>query len=93
MKHVYNRFGAGQSDVMSVITEAVRGVSAKARDVEISPELSLLEDLALDSLDLVAVVLHLQDHFQIEIDPDEIPNLHHVSDLVATLDKHRRTAA
>jgi acyl carrier protein len=78
---------------MSVITEAVRGVSAKARDVEISPETSLIEDLALDSLDLVAVVLQLQDHFQIEIDPDDLPTLRSVGDLITSLDKHRRAAA
>ena len=38
----------------------------------ITPDSLLLEDLALDSLDLVAVVIQLQDQFQVEIDPDEI---------------------
>ena len=93
MNQVSHRPDPAQSHVMSVITEAVRGVSAKARDVEISPETSLIEDLALDSLDLVAVVLQLQDHFQIEIDPDDLPTLRSVGDLITSLDKHRRAAA
>jgi acyl carrier protein len=93
MKQVTNTPGATNSDVMSILTDAVRSISAKARDVDISPEASLIDDLALDSLDLVAVVLRLQDHFQIEIDPDELPLLRSVGDLVASLDKHLRTAA
>jgi acyl carrier protein len=93
MKQLPNKMGAAPSDVMSVIAEAVRGVSAKAKDIVISPESSLIEDLALDSLDLVAVVLRLQDHFQIEIDPDELPTMRSVGDLIASLDKHFRSAA
>ncbi len=45
----------------------------------------MLEDLALDSLDLVAVVLRLQDHFQVEIDADAIPSMKRVADLAASL--------
>lgn len=93
MKHVRNRLGSAESDALSVIAEAVRSVSAKAREVEILPQSSLIEDLALDSLDLVAVVLYVQDHFQIEIDPDEIPTMRCVADLIASLDKQIRSAA
>jgi acyl carrier protein len=91
MKQVPTQLGVAEA--MTVIAEAVRSVSAKARDIEISSQTSLVEDLALDSLDLVAVVLRLQDHFQIEIDPDELPAMRYVGDLMASLDKQVPTAA
>jgi len=80
-------------DVMTIIAEAIRGVSAKARGMTLSPDSLLLEDLALDSLDLVAVIVELQDRFAIEIDPDEIPALRTVGDLAASLQRHVRSAA
>jgi acyl carrier protein len=79
--------------MMAIITDAVRSVSAKARESTLTPDSLLLEELALDSLDLVAVILRLQDHFQVEIDPDEIPALRSVGDLVASLTRHLRAAA
>jgi acyl carrier protein len=82
-----------QSDLIAVISEAIRSISAKAREVAISPATLLLEELALDSLDLVAVILQIQDHYQVEIDPDEIPNLRCVDDLVKSVTNHLRAAA
>ena len=80
-------------DVTSAIAETIRGVSARARGMAITPESRLLEDLALDSLDLVAVVIQLQDRFDVEIDPDELPSIQTVGDLAASLHRHVRSAA
>jgi len=80
-------------DVTTAIAEAIRGASAKARGMPITPDSLLLEDLALDSLDLVAVIIELQDRFAIEIDPDEVPSLRTVRDLAASLDRQVRSAA
>jgi acyl carrier protein len=85
--------GSQPLDVIAVIAETIRTVSAKARQTSISPDSLLLEDLALDSLDLVAVILQLQDRFQVEIDPDEIPKLSSVSDLLVSLTRQLRAAA
>jgi acyl carrier protein len=82
-----------ESDVFEVISEAIRSVSPAARQAAIAPSSLLLEELALDSLDLVAVILRLQDHYQVEIDPDEIPEMRHVADLVQSLNKQLRVAA
>jgi acyl carrier protein len=81
------------ADVLTAIAETVQSVSAKARGMAIGAQSRLLEDLALDSLDLVAVVLQLQDQFAIEIDPDEISSIHTVGDLAASLHRHVRAAA
>ena len=40
-----------------------------------------MEDLAIDSLDLVDVVLQIQDEFDIAIEDDDVPNLRRVADL------------
>jgi acyl carrier protein len=80
-------------DVTAVIAETIRGISARAREVAITADSRLLEDLALDSLDLVAVVIGLQDRFAVEIDPDELPELLTVGDLAGALHRHARSAA
>jgi acyl carrier protein len=94
MKQTINMAGSPpHAEVIAIITDAIRTVSAKARDVAITPQSLLLEELSLDSLDLVAVILQLQDHFQVEIDPDEITNVRRVDDLAVSLTKQIRAAA
>jgi acyl carrier protein len=93
MKATVNRTTAGPFEMMDVIAEIIRSISARARAATITADSLLLEDLALDSLDLVAVILRAQDHFEVEIDPDEITELRSVSDLVASLTEHLRRAA
>ncbi len=93
MKPMTNLIGPHQADLNSVVIEAIRSVSPRARQMLIKPESLLLEELALDSLDLVAVILQIQDRFQVEIDPDEIPGLRSVEDLVASVTNLLRAAA
>jgi acyl carrier protein len=85
--------GSARPDILSAIAESIRTVSPRARGATIRPDSRLLEELALDSLDLVAVILQLQDQFQVEIDPDEITALQTVADLAASLAKLLRRAA
>jgi acyl carrier protein len=93
MNPTSNGTGLQSCEVMTIIIATIRAISAQARAVPITPDSRLLDDLALDSLDLVAVILRLQDHFQVEVDPDEIPGLKSVADLVASLDRQLRVAA
>jgi acyl carrier protein len=93
METTANRVASLPFNVMDIISEAIRSVSARARLTTIGSDSLLLEDLALDSLDLVAVILRLQDEFGVEIDPDEITEMRTVSDLVASLDRQVRAAA
>jgi acyl carrier protein len=93
MNPTSDRAGSQASDMMPIIVATIRAISAQARAVTITPDSLLLEELALDSLDLVAVILRLQDHFQVEVDPDDIPSLRSVGDLVASLDRQLRWAA
>ena len=93
MKPMTNLIGPQQSGLIAFVIEAIRAVSPKARQIPITPDSLLLEELALDSLDLVAVILQIQDRFQVEIDPDEIPNLRCVEDLVTSVTNHLHAAA
>ena len=93
MKSTTNLIGPHHTALITIVTDAIRSVSAKAREVQITPSSLLLEELALDSLDLVAVILRIQDHFQVEIDADEIPNLRCVDDLITSLTNLLRAAA
>ena len=93
MKRALDGPSSPAGDARDVIAHAIRSVSAKARDAVITAESLLFEELALDSLDLVAVILQIQDHFQVEIEPDEIPSMRRVADLVACLRKYVRGAA
>jgi acyl carrier protein len=93
MKPMTNLMGSERNELIAVVGDAIRSVSAKSRTASITPGSLLLEDLALDSLDLVAVIVYIQDHFGVEIDPDEIPNLRSVDDLVASLKSQLQAAA
>src|SRR5262245_28323778 len=87
MKPTIERAGPQSCDMMPIVSATIRAISAQARAVAITPDSLLLEELALDSLDLVAVILRLQDHFQVEVDPDEILALKSVADLLASLER------
>jgi acyl carrier protein len=93
MKTTISPAGHSTDNLATAIAQVIRSVSAKARGAAITTDSLLMEDLALDSLDLVAVVIQLQDQFHVEIDPDEIPSIRTVGDLAASLDRQVRSAA
>ena len=59
--------------------------------VPIDANSRLVEDLAIDSLDLIQLILQLQDHFEIVIEEDAVPNLCRVADLAAYLSERRES--
>ena len=94
MKPMTNLIGSHQTDVIAAVSEAIRSCLRPARGKHRSHLAHcFLKSLALDSLDLVAVILQIQDRFQVEIDPDEIPNLRCVGDLIASVDNQLKAAA
>jgi acyl carrier protein len=79
--------------LLGVVSEMIRSVSAKARDRVITAESLLLEELSLDSLDLVRVIMLMEDRYGVAIDLDEVPNMKCVSDLARTLGRELEAAA
>jgi acyl carrier protein len=75
--------------LLEVITTAVRSVSKRTTTMVITPNSLLVEDLILDSLDLVGVLMKLEDHYGFKIELDEVPNIRTVADLGAHVDKLR----
>ena len=55
------------------------------RGLAIGPETRLVEELDLDSIDLVGVTMRLEDRFHVEIDVQDIKHFRCVSDLMAQL--------
>jgi acyl carrier protein len=76
--------------VVEVAALVRRAAKIPAR-VAIGPESRLIEDLAIDSLDLVSLILEFQDQFDVVIDDDAVPNLCSVGDIVACLTASRET--
>ncbi len=79
--------------LMAQITAAVRKVARVPRDVPITAETSLIDDLRIDSLDLFAVVLEVQDRYNIVFEVEDMPRLERVGDLAACVAAHRGVAA
>jgi len=69
----------------------VRRAAKIPRRVPISAESLLFDDLRIDSLDSLAVILQLQDQFEVVIEEDAVPHLCRVADLVAYLAERRES--
>lgn len=81
------------TELFPVVIDLIHSVSAKAKQVDITPESLLLEELALDSLDLVRVIMLVEDRYHIAIDLDEVPKMKRVIDLTTILGRELRSAA
>jgi acyl carrier protein len=75
------------------VTAIVRRSAKIPAKVAIRPESRLVEDLAIDSLDLVSLVLQIQDDFDVVLDEDAVPNLCRVADIVEYLAASREGMA
>lgn len=67
--------------LLDVISGAIRSVNKRTQTMAITAGSRLVDDLALDSLDLVGVLMKLEDHYQIKIELDEVPNIETVAEL------------
>ncbi len=81
-----------ESPQIAAVVDVIRRVTKIPPCVRITGESRLVEDLAIDSLDLVGVILQLQDHFDVVIEEDAVPNLCRVADLAAYMDERRGSA-
>ncbi len=74
-----------QACMLADVCEIVRKSAKIPSNVLIHASSRLVEDLAIDSLDLIQLILHVQDHFEIVIEEDAVANLCRVADLAAYL--------
>jgi len=81
------------TELTDAIAAMIRTVSAKARQVRITSETLLVEELELDSLDLVRVLMLIEDCYHVAIDLDEVPKMRQVRDLAMVSTRKSRSAA
>ena len=79
--------------LMAQLTKSIRSVARVPKEVAITAETRLFDDLQIDSLDLFAVLVEVQDHFNVLIDVEEMPDLNRVGDLAAFVSARRNHAA
>ena len=66
--------------------EKIRQIIADALSLdesEVTPDMSISEDLGIDSLDLVDLAMALEDEFDIMVSDDELATLKTVRDIAA----------
>ncbi len=78
--------------------EVLRGISEVARDhlalaQELRPEMTLIEDLRLDSLRLLTLAVEVENRFRIRLEPDEEATIATVGDLVTIVERKLRPEA
>ena len=73
-----------QEKVIQLISDATKIDIAK-----IKPETSFVDDLNLDSLDIVELMMKMEDEFGIEIPEEEAEGLKKVSDVISYLEKKK----
>ena len=81
------------STLVTEVIDAVRAVAKIPAQTLITAESRLVDDLAIDSLDLVGVFLAIQDHFDIAIDDEDVPNLQRIADLAEYVANRRGSLA
>ena len=71
-----------QDKVMKLISDATKVDLAK-----ITPDTSFVDDLNLDSLDIVELMMKMEDEFGVEIPEEDAEGLKKVKDIVDYLEK------
>jgi acyl carrier protein len=79
--------------LVAEVAGIVRQAAKVPPHVILGAESRLVEDLAIDSLDLVGVLLAIQDHFDIAVEDDVVPSLRRIVDLADYVAKNRGLAA
>ena len=69
-----------QEKVIKLISDAT-----KVDLMKINPDTSFVDDLNLDSLDIVELMMKMEDEFGVEIPEDETENLKSIGDIVTYL--------
>ena len=81
------------ASLLGEVIEVVRIAGKVSPSITVDADKRLVDDLGIDSLDLVGVLLSIQDQYDVVIDDDDVPKLLRVSDLAAYVARNREKAA
>jgi acyl carrier protein len=70
-----------QTGLITELAGIIRRVAKVKPHLPITAETRLVDDLAIDSLDLVAIILQIQEDFDVVIDDEAVQHLCRVADL------------
>ncbi len=76
-----------QTELISVIQKLTK------TDIEITESLHIMNDLDLDSVMVMELMMELEDHFDISIPLNALPDVHTVKDLTAEIAKLKDQAS
>lgn len=79
--------------LLDMIEKAIREESESVRDRVITADSQLVDDLGLDSLDLVAVALKLEDQLQLPIGVEDVRHARSVADFIEVIHRLQGTSA
>jgi acyl carrier protein len=71
-----------ESKLLEAIASAIKAEAESTRKTPIDADTRLVEDLDLDSIDIVGVTMRLEDRFHIRIDVEDIKLFRSVRDLM-----------
>lgn len=77
------------ASLLGEVIEVVRTSGKIKPSVPIDAGKRLVEDLGIDSLDLVDILLSIQDKYDVAIDDDDVAKLLRVSDLASYVAQNR----
>lgn len=70
------------SKILDAVANAIRAEVERTQRTAITEQTRLVEDLDLDSIDIVGITMRLEDRFRVQIDVQEIKNFRCVADLI-----------
>ena len=73
-----------EKEVLDIIVE-----QAGVDKADVTPEISFVEDLNLDSLDLTELIMSVEEHFDCEITQEEAEKLKTPRDLINFLERRK----
>ncbi len=82
-----------ESALVADLIRSIRHVSHLPATVVVQPESRLVEDLGIDSLDLVGIYLSVQDEYGVVIDENDLPRLGRIADLADYVEQARSASA
>lgn len=78
------------SNSIEEVVSIIRDAAKLPASIPIHAGSHLIEDLRIDSLDLIGVILQIQDHFDVVIDEDLVPTLCRVGELAEFIGRLRK---
>ncbi len=85
--------GLMNPEVMNTVVDAlVEETDKEITPDEVTAETLLREDFELDSMQHVSLVMALEDNYGIEIDDEELVDIHTVGDLVTLIETKRKSS-